>query len=338
MVLIAALVPRALADISGDGVAFDDMFQFDPPTAQEPPIAAANTSSDGGDDDNEATTSALQAFNQDDGTPQTPPETPYSPAAGDDLERTEALLVATQVQPEGQQPEGQKPPDPTQDDSTPADDQLTAAQDQLSEPGECAGGGCPKGIAIPKDVLTAASTGTGSSRGGDASGDADQPPTEVDRRIAQLKARAEWMAERLQSPDPPTPGQASRELKGILRQVNRLLVNQPRGSSRSDRLEEVRQKTQEELDKLQNPMVAVDLDDTRLPGYGQVERDQVPKLPGTTATKLDITTSVMLIGGTGLLLALSYVYPPLRLALMQGGLKGGLNAVPLLATARPMDG
>ena len=48
--------------------------------------------------------------------------------------------------------------------------------------------------------------------------------------------------------------------------------------------------------------------------------------------------SVVLVGGAGLLWLLSYAYPQLRLALAQGTLKGGLNAVPLLPAPRPVDG
>jgi hypothetical protein len=47
-----------------------------------------------------------------------------------------------------------------------------------------------------------------------------------------------------------------------------------------------------------------------------------------------IATSAVLLGGAGVLWLLSYVSPQLRLALMQGGLK----AMPLMTTSRPVDG
>jgi hypothetical protein len=59
--------------------------------------------------------------------------------------------------------------------------------------------------------------------------------------------------------------------------------------------------------------------------------------PATVANAGTIS-SVLLVGGAGLLWVLSSVSPQLRLALAQGTLKGGLNAVPLLPAPRPVDG
>jgi hypothetical protein len=376
VILIAALVPRALADIGSDGMAFDDMFQLDPPTGQAPLIAAADTGGDGGDGGNQVTASVQEAFDQDGGIP----ETRHSGADGDDPEQTEAPLVAAQVRLEGHDP------DAAQDDSTTPDDQLAAVQGQLAEPAGCTGGGCPEGVAIPKDVISAASTRGGSSRGDDASRGGDQPSTPLDQRIARLKVRVDWLAELQQSSDPLPRGQASRELKAILRETLRLRHEQIRGSSRSNLLEEVRQKVQEELDKLKNPMVAVDLDDTQLPGYGQVTSDQLSKLPGFTAGARDsgvlqaratseqraasaipadsdlrkltltqkaavvlgvepstvanagIATSVVLVGGAFVWAALSARFSQLRLAWAQDTRNGGRNAVPLMTPSRPVDG
>jgi hypothetical protein len=58
----------------------------------------------------------------------------------------------------------------------------------------------------------------------------------------------------------------------------------------------------------------------------------------STVARVGTVGSVVLVSGAGLLWALSYLFPQMRLALTQGGLKGGLKGVPLVTTPRPVDG
>jgi len=251
VVLVAALVPQALAD-PDDGMAFDDLFQVDPSIGQAPPVAAADAggqSQDGGDG-NEVTASVPNASDQGGKVA----ETPNSGAGGEATEQPEAPLVVAEVPAVDPQQV-----DPDQDGTNTPDDQLAAAQNRLSHPAGCAGDGCSEGPAIPGNPLIAATAGgAGSSHEDDASHGGDQPRTELDWKIGVLEAQLDFLDSRRRSPDPPTPGQVSRELKGILRQIEKLGGGLTRGTQRYNRLAGVKDRAQEELANLRNPMISVE--------------------------------------------------------------------------------
>jgi hypothetical protein len=145
LILVAVLVPRALAD------AEDGMPLFESPPHQSPTDAAADDSDadrhsgDGGED----IASAPQTPEQSDGVSETGDSTPG-----------------------GIRPQDPQQINTAQDHTNTAEDPLATAQNQLSSPDGCTNGGCPQRPAIPGAPAAAA---VGDDQPGGAGPSADQP-------------------------------------------------------------------------------------------------------------------------------------------------------------------
>jgi hypothetical protein len=233
LVLVAALVPRALAD-TGDGRPFG----FDPfgleSTQQVPTVAAAETGGEGegGGDGREVTAGARQASEQDGGVPETPD-------SGADTGDPRQVGVAQ---------DGPKTPE----------DQLAAAQNQLSDPAGCAGDGCPAGPATPR-VPTAADTrgGTGSSRGDDRQELINQQIGLLEQELGVWEPDQPVAADRY--PTSEDYARARRQgLVELLREIEGLEAEVVEGHPGYDRLAEAKRRAQEILRTLPNPMISVE--------------------------------------------------------------------------------